>query len=256
MNHEYVADTFEHKGLTIKLIQDQDASSPREDDNAGTMVCWHRRYKLGDEQRTDNPSDWEDSLAEDIEPGIVERLDNALYTSIVTTSYHEEAKHKAQVAQFRAARAERINKILDANYIILPLGLLDHSGITMYVGSGAHSCDYGGWDSGQVGFIYMTKAKAIEEWGKKRLTKHVRAMAEKCLRCEVQTYDQFLTGDVYGFVISDSEGNDVDSCWGHFGIDYAKEAAVEAAEDHLRYIARELAESAGDVPMSRKEATS
>lgn len=43
--------------LTIK--QDTEPSlSPREWDNLGTMVCWHHRYSLGDEQPNDDNEDW------------------------------------------------------------------------------------------------------------------------------------------------------------------------------------------------------
>ena len=34
----------------IRIVHDNDAESPREWDNVGTMVCWHNRYRLGDER--------------------------------------------------------------------------------------------------------------------------------------------------------------------------------------------------------------
>jgi hypothetical protein len=40
--------TFEHNGSTIHILFDQMPSDPRDDDNLGTMVCFHRRYALGD----------------------------------------------------------------------------------------------------------------------------------------------------------------------------------------------------------------
>lgn len=41
--------TEEYKGATIEIHHDEDAQSPRIDmDNLGTMVCFHRRYHLGD----------------------------------------------------------------------------------------------------------------------------------------------------------------------------------------------------------------
>ena len=43
-------ETFEVNGKTVKLFQDDDPSSPREWDNLGHMICWHRRMNLGDEQ--------------------------------------------------------------------------------------------------------------------------------------------------------------------------------------------------------------
>src|SRR3954463_6000135 len=42
------SDTFKHNGHTIEILVDEDSISPREDDNLGTMACFHSRYLLGD----------------------------------------------------------------------------------------------------------------------------------------------------------------------------------------------------------------
>ena len=52
--------------------------------------------------------------------------------------------------------------------IILPLYLYDHSGITISITP--FSCR---WDSGQVGFVYMTRESIKNDFGIKRLTKKV-----------------------------------------------------------------------------------
>src|SRR3954468_649151 len=91
---EYIAETIKHKGLTIKIIADEDATNPRTElDNAGTMVCWHSRYTLGDDEnsRRDNPHEFLDSLAEEARPGTMDRLDNKLYSRTVKTSYSSSA---------------------------------------------------------------------------------------------------------------------------------------------------------------------
>jgi hypothetical protein len=46
----------------VRIVQDQDAQSPRENDNLGTMACWHRRYKLGDVQPLETPAEYIESL--------------------------------------------------------------------------------------------------------------------------------------------------------------------------------------------------
>jgi hypothetical protein len=99
-----------------------------------------------------------------------------------------------------------------ADVISLPLYLYDHSGITM--NTTGFSCP---WDSGQVGFIYVTKEKVRKEYGKKSVSPKLRAKVLECLRGEVQTYDDFIRGNMYGYVIEDKNGNHVDSCWGFFG---------------------------------------
>lgn len=108
--------------------------------------------------------------------------------------------------------------------IILPLGLIDHSGISMYVGGGAHPHDPGGWDSGTVGVIYMTRDTLNTDFGGD-VEKGTEA-----LELEVKTYDQYLRGDVYGFVVEkrvpccetchhEPDDELVDSCWGFFDPD-------------------------------------
>jgi hypothetical protein len=40
-------------------------------------------------------------------------------------------------------------------------------------------------------------------------------------------------GDVYGYVIENANDDDLDSCWGFYGIDYCIQEAKDAAE-HVR----------------------
>lgn len=53
-----------NKTHTLKLYPDQDVTSPRENDNLGTLACWHRRYTLGDEQPREQPVDYQEALPE------------------------------------------------------------------------------------------------------------------------------------------------------------------------------------------------
>jgi hypothetical protein len=99
--------------------------------------------------------------------------------------------------------------------VILPLYLYDHSGITMNT-EGFH-CP---WDSGQVGWIFISKSKMREEYSYKRISEKLRRRVKQYLKAEVHTYDQYLTGDVYGYRITDTEKDEeVDSCWGYYGSD-------------------------------------
>jgi len=44
--------------IIVKIIQDDNAESPRTFDNFGVMACWHRRYNLGDVQPKEDPTEW------------------------------------------------------------------------------------------------------------------------------------------------------------------------------------------------------
>lgn len=110
--------------------------------------------------------------------------------------------------------------------VILPLFLFDHSGITIRTTSEQfRACDGAGWDWGQVGFIFITRNKINEEYGEH--CGRTNEQIEEYLRNEVALYDQYLTGDVYGFILrdkpcehcDDETGDELDSCWGFFGSD-------------------------------------
>jgi hypothetical protein len=103
--------------------------------------------------------------------------------------------------------------------IILPLYLYDHSGLTM--STSAFGCP---WDSGQVGVIYVTPERLRAEYGDD--SADTRIMAAKVLVAEVKVYDQYLTGDVWGFEVTETEDCECcgapkelesDSCFGFWG---------------------------------------
>ena len=152
-----------YKDYKIQVFIDEDPPNPRKEfDNFGHMICFHRRYDLGD-------------------------------------------KHNLSVEE-----AKELSKRKDV--ISLPLFLYDHSGITMK--TSPFSCP---WDSGQVGFIYVTKEEIRKEFGVKLVTQKTKERVVSILRSEVEEYDQYLTGNVYGYTIVDPYGEEKYSCWGFFG---------------------------------------
>lgn len=55
-------------GYTLKIIPDENPLNPRTDcDHLGIMLCWHRRYSLGDGHPYDTPQDFaESAVAKDM----------------------------------------------------------------------------------------------------------------------------------------------------------------------------------------------
>lgn len=165
----------------IEIYQDSDTDSPRTWDNLGTMICFHRRYNLGDKHD---------------------------YSSHDYSSWEE----------MKEAIIKQENV-----HTILPLYLYDHSGIT--ISTGPFSCN---WDSGQIGWIFVSKDKVKEEGIDE-------SKVEDYLKGEVETYDQYLTGDVYGYKIYEvttcslghEHQEDLDSCWGFYGEEYCLQEAKD-----------------------------
>jgi hypothetical protein len=153
------------------------------------LICWHRRYRLGDSHQFDSPEAFLRDLA-----GVSDQSDLSM------EQLRERAARKA---------------------ILLPVFLYDHSGLAMNT-IGFH-CP---WDSGQVGYVYVTREAAQKEYAAKRVTKALRSKAEDILRGEIVSCDAYLAGRVYGYII-ERDGEEVDACWGFFG-DYELDCLSEA----------------------------
>ena len=202
----------------IKIEHDDNPESPRELYNLGTMVCWHKRYKLGDEQPVEDSQEYLLKLAEKVKPGTAARWQRWVdrYPRLYRLYRHGGTRF-----------TKIVRSVLDKRAIQLPLFLYDHSGITM--STSRFLCP---WDSDSVGFIYVSIAKIKETYGWATLTAARREKIENYLRQEVQTYDDFLTGQVYGYEVEGWNGEDweqVDSCYGF----YSYEDAPASMADNL-----------------------
>jgi hypothetical protein len=104
--------------------------------------------------------------------------------------------------------------------VVLPLYLFDHSGISMRTDATAfRAFDSAGWDWGCVGFVYVSKAKVRAEYACQRISKKTLEKATQVLVSEVETYDDFIQGNVYGYIVGDKSDDHLDSCWGYYGLD-------------------------------------
>lgn len=239
-------------GNKYKLTVERDdmPESPREWDNLTTMVCWHRRYSLGDKHHFDTVNDMLEDLA--YQSGV--QYDEDINTPDLMTK-------------------------LSPYYLIKPLYLYDHSGITMSTSDGYPYNDR--WDAGCVGYVYISKEDVfnnlveyvLDENGERIKVEHKhengqstysykttpiteenwRKRASECIDDEVKIYDLYLRGDVYGYILekevvveekcphcdeiikSYTELEDVDSCWGFYD-DCLEENGIMDYISHLEFV--------------------
>lgn len=118
----------------------------------------------------------------------------------------------------------------EGEVVILPLYLYDHSGIT--ISTSPFNCN---WDSGQVGFIFVSKYKIKKEGIDED-------KVEEYLKSEVKTYDNFLTGEVYAYRIFEQEEcskghlheEQVEYCGGYYSEEDATAEAKSMLEDYMK----------------------
>jgi len=188
---------YENDKIRVEIHQDDGCGcNPREWDNLGTMVCFHRRYNLGDKHDYVDPEAFRHSLIDEFYPGTFERYSKMIddhYCSLPDTlSFKQKMEENSSYSD--KLWGQKWDKLRKEELIILPLYLYDHSGIT--IRTSPFSCP---WDSGQVGWVYCTKKDIRDNFITKRVSKQQLEHAKKILMSEVSEYDDYLCGNIYGF---------------------------------------------------------
>ena len=119
------------------------------------------------------------------------------------------------------------------NDIVMALHCYEHGNITISLGSFRGRVPQGHYefDSGQVGFVIIRRKKMLEEFNKKTFTAKLKKRAREIAEAEVEIFNNYLQGNVYGYIIDD----DGDSCWGYYSI----EDAIDEAKSIIDYIVKQ-----------------
>jgi len=208
-----------YKDCEIRIYQDEYAENPREAwDNFGHIAYKHHNYKLGSEEIPD-PVDW--------------LIDKISYTDKGVQRLCKMLNCKMYSNEFK----DYLESVFAKRYIAYKLYLYDHSSQSISTQSFNGRAQHAEWDSGQVGYIYctITEAKA-EGWNKKWLAgRSIRQAALDIMQGEIDVFDNYMQGNVYGFKTIDPEDDtDIDSCCGFFG-DPKESGLIDEAESSIDY---------------------
>ena len=102
-------------------------------------------------------------------------------------------------------------------YHVFPLYTYIHGGVSL--STSGFSCQ---WDSGQIGVILVSKDGGFTD-------------PEQAAKSLCDEWNQYLSGDVWGYTVTSNDGEPVDSCCGFYGRDYCVEAAKTASENCKAY---------------------
>ncbi len=143
----------------INIVPDESPESPREWDNLGTFLAFHKRYDLNEDENC---------------PCDVWNFD------------------KEEVDAY-------LKEITDAGGYVCDLYMYDHSGIAL--STSPFNCRF---DSGKLGAVIVSKEKLDEE----KLDANVKSDREKIRKIidfEIETYNQYASGDVFQIIDNANE---------------------------------------------------
>lgn len=185
---------LEYKGCKVKIDYDSDPESPREWDNLGTIYTNNLRHNF-------DGKSIKDLIRE---------------TGHCPDNFDHIPFH-----------------LFSNGFIWAKVYAYEHSGMTIKIADENPYPDPM-WDSYLLGVVAVSKAKVRKEYGWKKVTPARANKVIEVMKGEIETLDQCLNGEVYGYIVEDPDGNRMDSCWGFFG-DTGIEQAIEYAKDAIDY---------------------
>lgn len=157
------------------------------------------------------------------------------FETLGTITYNARARTVVGVVPKTAEEDAQIAKdVRDGKAIGLPVWAYVHSGATVKAAlENPFSCR---WDSGRSGWVYVTKERALKEYGRKLTSKKFLARVREQLISEVEVFDMYLSGDVWGYEIV-HDGEQIEACWNYFGYDGLEKELENLLAWHAKQIA-------------------
>lgn len=143
---------------------------------------------------------------------------NGFGTILYTSSRYELGDERVEAEEIE-------EKMKDTSVIAIPVYAMIHGSVQL--NTTGFNCT---WDSGQCGIIYVSKEEIRKTWNLTKISKKKREWVIEALKHEIEIYSQYLSGDVYGYRIFNDKDEEIESCWGFYGLETVKKEAQEALE--------------------------
>lgn len=192
----------------VSVYYATDTDNPRDWCTYSHMVCEHSRYQLGDDEFQ----------------GCISTLQD------LCDKYDIDWERDGDEMNF-----SEMFKAVSEYVVIRPISIYDHSGVTIF-----YETPCCRWDSGCVGYGYMERSD-VEQYQTIAEDEDWREIAISIMDREMEVYDKFFRGEVYGYVLEERESPskaltetpeweefledywnkkfqwvETDSCWGYY----------------------------------------
>jgi SAM-dependent methyltransferase len=231
----HVHKKFDIQGFTVEIVQDDDPQRPLDDctpsDRGVLMLGWHRRYTLGDDEKYNRVghlhsySDWNE----------VEREIKRIYRPLVILplAVHDHGNVHIFVGRGGGWDSGQVGFAFDYGYTCEDgeLRRAVHARIDDYREKLSHAFrETQPEDEDEDEFEERLEA-AVDEFAANIGNEFpqiaaVRDDIEKRITGWVEAYDDYLNGNVWGWVVESPDGDVVESCWGYSG-DPGKSGVIE-----------------------------
>ena len=190
-------ENYEEKrhGLTIKIYADEDPQAPDDWGNDNVfLVAYHQDF-------------WVEG------PKVFYKLPEGV---------KRDPRDKGHLLFSKDEVRDLLEKRGNKEYHVFGLEAYIHSSVRLALSQEGNFCDRR-WDVSQLGAVFVSKKEA-----------RIREKAENIARNLVDTWNDYLSGNVYNYLIEDDSGEVIDSLSGIYG-DYKENALAEARAlvDHL-----------------------
>ena len=251
-DNDYFRWQYNGNEYVLHIQQDSDPEDPRTlYDHDTLMACFHPRYRLGDAIDQREPEAFWQSLVRKYVPEATlfnkanakpdEIPDRYTWEDNDGTVYGNLTSWKVCLYYVEDLTIPQCQSLLYAYLVSLPLWLYDHGGITISCGDREYPYN-DRWDSGLVGWIVYARQKDDgEDWRE-------RAFAR--MRAEVEEYDHYLQGEVYGFTLYEN-GEETDTIWSYYGSDLTQNGILDEGPG----LTEALASDSYTTGQARKETT-
>ena len=219
---------FENDTYKIGYREMDSPNNPREEmDSLLTFIMAHNRYDFSDTKfLTQYDSNWENAFKRHI---ILNHSEEILSQTNIPQNFRNFLDN-FQPSDSLQAFDSHISSFISKNVIYQTISMYDHSGQTLIQGN--HS----GWDSGIIGFFYVTKQKLFEELQIKRLSAVRRQkILDSYFKSEFELLNAYVEGILFEITITEKSINSLPThTWVEYNYLTSEEECVKIINEMIK----------------------